>query len=621
MRARTLIGAPQRAIGTVLGAVCLIGGWQSAWAAVAAAARDADVKEIRELIAAGSDVNAPDADGTSALLWAAYQASPELVTLLIEAGADPNAANRFGVTPLLQAARYGDAATIDALLAGGADIAQAGRDGETPLMAAARAGSVPAVSLLLAKGADPNAIESFEEQTALMWAAAEGHLDVVDALLTAGADPNRKARVSELTRRSTRTDFPTGGMTALMWAARNGDEAVVRRLVEGGADLNLTNGDGATAMMLAIVNDRFDMAAKLLELGADPNDGSLYQAAEMRDATTDWRARDGSRLRADHPNELSALDLTRVLLEAGADPNKPFVGQMHSASMCCDTHANATPFFRAAVAADVEAMKLMIEHGADLEWRPTAVDGGPRNGPGGNNGKTPLMVAANGGKGVGMAGGPGDIREGAEPPFREISNRTPLDAVKLLLEAGANPDAVTPDGDSALHWAAFEGKLDIVRALAEGGANLYLKDGSGKTALQVVEGQAPRPPPPPAGALAGIPQGAQPVEVAALLRDLMGSSPQTSLYALDQVASLQKEVAALHEELSALRQALAALLPGAPGLQEAAPASEETAPAPQEDAPQDAAPAVQDANPEQPQEVALQDELAANVVSPQEPVQ
>src|SRR5690606_39250254 len=143
-------------------------------------------------------------------------------------------------------------------------------------------------------------------QTALMWAAAEGHLEIVEALLNAGAEPNMQARVTELTRRSTRTDFPTGGFTALMWAARNGDEAVVKRLLDGGADINMKNGDGASAMMIAIVNDRFDFAAKLLELGADPDDGSLYRAVEMRDATTDWLAKDGTRLRADHPNELTA---------------------------------------------------------------------------------------------------------------------------------------------------------------------------------------------------------------------------------------------------------------------------------------------------------------------------
>jgi uncharacterized protein len=123
---------------------------------------------------------------------------------------------------------------MNVLLKAGADIKKAEREGETPLMAAARAGSVPAVKLLIDHGADVNARESLQDETALMWATADGHLDVVDTLLKAHADPNLKARVSELSKRSTRTDFPTGGFTAVMWAVRDGNEAIVRRLVEGG---------------------------------------------------------------------------------------------------------------------------------------------------------------------------------------------------------------------------------------------------------------------------------------------------------------------------------------------------------------------------------------------------
>ncbi len=505
------------------------GAWQAAGAAspVADAASVGDLDQVNALIAGGQDVNISQPDGSTALLWAAYESNPEMVAALIEAGADPNAANEFGITPLLQASRIGDAAVIRTLLDAGAEIALTSPNGETALMAAARTGSADAVSLLLERGSDPNAMESLWEQTALMWAAVEGHTHVVDILLNAGADPNMQARVSELEQRTTRTDFPSGGFTALMFAARNADEAVVRRLLEGGADINLTNADGATAMMIAVVNDRFDFAAMLLELGADPNDGSLYQAVLMHDATTDWLAKDGTQWRADHPNQLTALDLTRALLEAGADPNKPFIGQLHSTSMCCDTKENATPLYRAAVAADVEALELLIEHGGDIEWSPEEPDGesgGGGFGPG-NIGKTPLMVAMNGGRGVGMAGGPGDIREGRAPPFREEANREPLDAVNLLLGAGADPDAVTPDGESALHQAAKAGKLDIVRALAENGATLDLADGEGKTALEIVEAMEPREPPPLTGAQAGRPQGAQPAEVAVVLRELMGLEP------------------------------------------------------------------------------------------------
>lgn len=510
-------GVPALGMAAMLAASACWQGAEAAEVPIADAARVGDAAEVRALIAAGADVGAAEPDGTTALLWAAYQSDLEIVEALLAAGADPNAANDFGVTPLLQASRYGDAAVIEALLAAGADVAATHAGSEPPLLAAARAGSVEAVTLLLAHGSDPNAVEPLQEQTALMWAADEGHLEVVDTLLSAGADPNMRARETTLTERSINSDFPTGGFTALMFAVRDGDETVAKRLLERGANPTLRNGDGATATIIAIVNDRFDFAAELVELGADPDDGSLYHAVVMRDATTDWLARDGSRLRPDHPNELTALGLIEALLEAGADPNTPFVGQLHNRTMCCDTFENGTPLFRAAVAADVAALELLIRHGGDLEWAPESVPGQRVA----NVGKTPLMVAMTGGQGVGMAGGPGDIREGEAPPFREQSNRNPADAVRVLLEAGADPDAVTPDGAAALHEAVRRGKLEIVRLLADAGATLDLPDGDGLTPLELAE-QPPEPAGPP-----GVPMPAEdradPEEIAALLRELLAA--------------------------------------------------------------------------------------------------
>src|SRR5262249_51518399 len=137
--------------------------------------------------------------------------------------------------------------------------------------------------------------------------------------------------------------------------------------------LKAANGDGLTATSIAIVNDWLDLAKALVDLGADPNDGSLFFAVDMHDATTDMHARDGSRLRPDHPNQLTALDLVKLLLDRGADPNKAFVGQIHNTTLCCGEEQNASPFFRAAIASDVEVLKLMITHGAKLEWSPTEV--------------------------------------------------------------------------------------------------------------------------------------------------------------------------------------------------------------------------------------------------------
>lgn len=489
---------------------------------IAAAARAGDLAKVRTLIDARADVNLRAADGATALLWAAYHADLDMAAALLDAGANPNAANDYGVTPLLQASRTGDAPLVAALLAGGADARLAHPEGETPLMGAARAGNLDTVRALLARGADPNAAETFQRQTALMWASAEGHLAVVDALLAAGADPNAQSRTSALTVRKN-ADFPSGGFTALMWAVRNGHEAVVRRLLERGADPDLRNGDGATALMLAVVNDRFDLAAALVELGADPNDGSLYYAVEMRDATTDWYAHDGSKLRNDFPNERTALDLVALLLDRGADPNKPFVGQMHSSAMCCDTFANATPFFRAAIAADVEALKLLIAHGADLEWRPTNVDGGPA---GANTyvGRTAIVVAINGGRGVPLSAGPGYNRVGA-PPFREPSLREPAAAIRLLADAGANVNAVGPDGATALHKAVELRNLDTLRALTDSGADLRAKNADGLTALDLAARLEPRSPNPfgPQTADAAAPQ-----QVVRLLRDALQRRPRSA---------------------------------------------------------------------------------------------
>jgi ankyrin repeat protein len=251
-----------------------------------------------------------------------------------------------------------------------------------------------------------------------MWASAEGHLDVVKALIAAGADVNLKAHVSTITERS-HADHPSGGFTALMFAVRDGHEDVAKALVDAGADLKATNGDGATATIVAIANDRLDLAKVLIDRGSDPNDGSLFFAVDMHDATTDSRAHDGSRLQPNHTNKMTALSLVKSLLDLNADVNKPFIGALHSTTLCCGAPINSTPFYRASTAADVEVLKLMLEHKAQLEWSPTDVkskDGEARlRRPNPNVGKTPIMAAMMGGLGNPFAAGPGFTRLGPAP--------------------------------------------------------------------------------------------------------------------------------------------------------------------------------------------------------------
>jgi ankyrin repeat protein len=472
-------------------------GFAAGDSAIVDAAKRHDASTVRALIAKRANVNDTSRDGSTALLWAAYHSDIALTRALLAAGAKPNIANKYGITPLLQASRTGADQVVQALLRAGADPALAHPEGETALMAAAFAGSLPTVRLLVEANADVNAVDAYQKQTALMRAAAEGHADVIQALLDAKADPNKKAHVTGLEERK-HADHATGGFTALMFAARNGHEAAIRTLIAGGADPRLTNGDGATATIIAIVNDRLDLAKTLVELGADPNDGALYFAVDMHDATSDMRARDGSRLRANHDNTLGALDLVRVLLDRGADPNKPFVGQLHSYTLCCGEEVNSSPFFRAAVAADVEALKLMIAKGAKVEWSPTEVKregrGGGGRGMNANVGKSPAMMALNGGRGAAFGGGPGFDRLGP-PPFREAANREPLEAIRVLLAAGADPNAKDPAGASLLHQAVTARQVAIIRELVAKGAKLDAVNKDNLTPLLLAE--KPDPPPPP----------------------------------------------------------------------------------------------------------------------------
>ena len=94
--------------------------------AVIDAARNGDHAALRALIQKKADVNQPEADGATALHWAAYRDDLESVDLLITAGANVNAANDLGATPLWNA-------STERRRAGGEAAARGGRESQSGL--------------------------------------------------------------------------------------------------------------------------------------------------------------------------------------------------------------------------------------------------------------------------------------------------------------------------------------------------------------------------------------------------------------------------------------------------------------------------------------------------------
>jgi ankyrin repeat protein len=460
---------------------------------LADAAKNQNIAAIRTLLKQKADVNAADVEGMTALLWAAHRNDLEAAKLLIAAGANVNAANRYGVTPLAEAAGAGNAEMIEALLKAGANPNTAVGEGETPLMLAARTGTVAGVKALLARGANVNAKESYRGQTALIYAVSENHADVAKLLIDAGADVEARSLVYDFNFRKvasggTQAVYYKGGFTALLMAARQGALESAEVLIAAGANLHATEPDyDLTPLMVAIWNDHYDLAAMLVEKGANVQDGPLYAAVEMRNL--DYF---GNRPRKPVTDKLDELAFIKFLLDHGADPNVAMKAKLpqRQAQGGIVVPEGATPFFRAARSADVATMRLLLEKGADPNLAAKDLT-------------TPLIAAATG-QGARFAGG-------EERPEAEF-----VEAIKLAIEKGADVNAANNRGDTALHAAAQRGADKIVEFLVSKGAKLDAKNKAGRTPLDLAMG---------VGGVANT-GGAVRESTAALLRRLMGSASQ-----------------------------------------------------------------------------------------------
>jgi len=432
----------------------------AAEAPLADAAENKNAAAVRTLLEQKANVHAPQPDGMTALHWAAYHDDLSTVKQLLAAGADAKATNRYGVTPLSLACTNGNTAVVEILLDAGADANATLPGGETILMTASRTGRLGPVRALLARGSQIDARDT-KGQTALMWAAAEGHLQVVDALIHAGAD--------------FRTPLASG-FTPLFFAVREGRSEVVFRLLKAGADLNepmlperrmiKPRGKSFSPLTLAVENGHFELAAALLEAGADPNGHPAgYTALHAITAVRKPIRGDGDPPPIGSGN-LSSLDFVRRLAAHGADINARL--EKGTSGRGQFTTTGSTPLLLAARASDVPLVRLLLELNAD------PVLANADNSP-------PLLAAA----GVGALGD-GDEAAGTEEESYET--------VRLLLDLGADVNAVDSNGETAMHGAAYQSRPTLVRLLAERGADMNVwnrKNKWGWTPLMIAQGHRP----------------------------------------------------------------------------------------------------------------------------------
>ena len=492
----------------------------------------------QKLISTHAEVNAQQPDGATALQWAVFKSDQEMVDQLLKAGANPKIANREGSTPLWLASINGDAGIITSLLNAGADPNEKLPLGRTPLMAAARTGNVGAMKALIDRGAQVNVKETLRGTTPLMWAADEGHAPAIKFLLEHGADiaatsdPAERGRGPALGKandprqavarqgaalaagqaspslgqlrdgtngnaaganaaaaqpaarggrgggggrgagatgaagddqtgddgaaavgfaRGRNQNAKDGGsLTPLIYAARSNDLDSVKVMLAAGANVNQTSGYGWSPLLVATQNRYYKLGAYLLDHGADvnlTNKGGwtpLYLATDNRNIES-----------GDYPvrkPDMDHLDYIKLLLDHGANVNARMKDSTETRTVFTNQWLDengATAFLRASQSGDIALMKLLLAHGADPKIDTTLH-------------VTALQVAA----GIGWV----------EGITYEWSADATLEAVKMLLDLGLDPNAQADTGRTAMHGAAHKGRADVIQVLYDHGAKLNTRD-------------------------------------------------------------------------------------------------------------------------------------------------
>ena len=502
---------------------------------VADAAMRGDAEVVRGLLRGGADVNAAQGDGMTALHWAANNDDAAVGRMLIIAGANVRATTRLGdYTPLHLAAKSASAAVVTMLLEAGAPAAATTSTGSAQAIHfAAAAGGAEAVAALLTHGANADAREMARRQTPLMFAAAFNRVDVIETLVDAGADLTLTAAPIDIAAREAadRADQrgeapPTpaaeqryapneeeplsyadlvgyhGGLTALLHAVREGHAEAVAALLAAGADIDQPSaGDRTPPMLMAMLNGHFDLALRLLESGADVNLASdagttpLYAVLNVQ-----WAPK--SRYPQQHAyrqQQAGYLEVMQALLEAGADADARLTRHLWYMSFNFDLlrvdTKGATPFWRAAYALDIPAMRLLVSYGADPRLATEKPPQRFRRQQDEDLDPSGLPVVPVGGAAVypiHAASGVGYGQSYAANAHRHVPDGW-LAAVRYLVEElGADVNARDVDGYSAVHHAAARGDNELILYLVERGADVTVVSRRGQTTADMANGPVQR---------------------------------------------------------------------------------------------------------------------------------
>jgi ankyrin repeat protein len=426
------------------------------------AVKNRDLSETRALIAGNVDVNAPQADGATALHWAVHSNDLEIVHLLLEAGAQVDATNDFGINPIWLSCENRNAGITKLLLEAGADPNGAILTGETLLMTASHFGSIDIVRLLLEAGAEVNVTEPVRSQTPLMWAIGQNHIEIAFLLLKAGSNIHAQT---------------TFGFTPLMFAARNGETEIARALLDRGADVNAAstymgtnlylrpgvteenkNDPGYNVLQIAVHRGHGDIVELLLERGADPNYDKLGFTALLW-ACGSWEsALDGvAGINAPKDSEWYHMGglrddrkrIIKALLEYGADPNALLKDNPTRFGFAPRLRPiGSTSYVLAALAGDAATMRLLVENGADPTLLPET--------------KIPAILYASGYRRL-LANSP-------------VTEEQCIEAVQAALDSGAAITDTDADGNTVLHGAAYVRFPNLIQFLVDQGADLYAKN-------------------------------------------------------------------------------------------------------------------------------------------------